>query len=114
MTDKKAGSESQGSRVQKSAAKPFDRPSSNDEPAQSLSQAAVAPEVKAERPSDVKKKPASKPSAVKREYSDIFKSFSKPKTKLKHDDAAIQTSASAAPDTAPPVSNFFSFQWGDL
>lgn len=110
MTDEKAGSKSQGiNKVQKDAVKPSDRPLSNDEPTQSISQAAVAPEIKAERPSDVEKKSISKPSAVKREQSDIFKSFSKPKTKLKHEDAGIPTGASAAPDIAPSVSNLFSF-----
>lgn len=97
--NKKAISKSQGiNRDQRNADKPSDRSSSSDK---STSQDALTSAKKAERPRDVEKKPASKPSAAKREQSDIFKSFSKPKTKLRHEDTGSSTAASPAANIAP-------------
>ena len=48
-------------------------------------------------------KPSSKPASLKREQSDIFKSFSKPKAKSKRQDPGGFTGASPAPSAAQPV-----------
>ncbi|CAD6584828.1 MAG: hypothetical protein ASARMPREDX12_006640 [Alectoria sarmentosa] len=99
--NEKARNKSRGTnREQKIAVKSPDRPSSSNKSIKSTPQAAVASDIKAERPRDVEKKPASQPIAAKREQSDIFKSFSRPRAKLKHDDTASSTGASPAPNTA--------------
>ncbi|KAF6230980.1 hypothetical protein HO173_010888 [Letharia columbiana] len=99
--NEKASSKSQGlNREQKNAVKSSDRPPPSDKSTKSTSQAAFAPDIRAERPRDVEKKPVSKPAAAKREQSDIFKSFSKPKAKLKHEDAGSSTGAFPVPSTA--------------
>lgn len=86
-----------------------DPTSPGDKPTKSTSQAAVAQDSKAEQPRDVGKKPAIKPSVAKREQSDIFKSFSKPKAKLKNEDTSSSTGASPAPNAAHSVSIFLLF-----
>lgn len=108
--NEKATSSSQGiNREHSNVVKPSDPPASNYKSTKSTVQAAVAPEGKAERQKEVEKKPASKPPAVKREQSDVFKSFSKPNTKLKHEDTAIAPDASPLRDTALSVRFFLLF-----
>lgn len=48
-------------------------------------------------------KPPSKPATLKREQSDIFKSFSKPTAKLKREDTGSSTGTSPAPSAAQAV-----------
>ncbi|KAL2039809.1 hypothetical protein N7G274_007209 [Stereocaulon virgatum] len=47
-------------------------------------------------------KPSSKPATLKREQSDIFKSFSKPTANLKKEDTGSSTGTSPAPSAAQP------------
>lgn len=53
---------------------------------------------------DVEKKTASKAAPLKRETSDIFKSFSKPKTKLSRENTSSSGGASSAHANLQPVS----------
>ena len=104
----KASSKNQGiNKVAKNAVKPFDGSSTSDKSNGSTSKAVVALETKVERPRDAEEKPASKRSAAK-ESSEIFKSFSRPKTSLKHENTGISISASPVPDSVPLVSILFS------
>ncbi|KAL9130635.1 MAG: hypothetical protein Q9175_006970 [Cornicularia normoerica] len=99
--EEKASSRPQGfSREQRNVVKSSGRPSPSDKSTRSTFQAAVTPDIKADRPRDVENKPAGKPVVVKRDQSDIFKSFSKPKAKLKHEDTGSSTGASLAPNRA--------------
>ena len=108
--NEKASSRSQGiAREQKNAVKKFDRSSQGDESTESTSQAATAQDIKTGQPRNTENKPASKPAAAKREQSDIFKSFSKPRTKLKKEDTSSSTSASPAPNIAHSVSSLSLF-----
>ena len=66
------------------------------------------------RPRDVEGKPISKPAPIKREQSDIFKSFSKPKAKVKHEDTGSSTGASPAPSRGRSVSLNHLFKVADL
>lgn len=100
MNEKASGKLQGIKRESKNAVNPSDRPPSSDKLTKSTSQAAFVPEIKTERFRDAEKKP----SAAKREQSDIFRSFSKPKPKLKHEDTDISTGASPAPNTAHSVS----------
>ena len=88
----------------KKALKPFVGSSSSDNLTES--KAAVALETKIEGLRDTEEKPASKRSAAKRQSSEIFKSFSRPKTSSKHEKTVIPVGASLAPNTATSVSIF--------
>jgi len=63
-------------------------------------------EVKPEQPkaATTSKKPAGKPPAMKREMSDIFKSFSKPKPKLAREETGSSHGGTPAPETPQSVS----------
>lgn len=69
-----------------------------------LPQATATPNAKADLPRASGKAAASKPANVKREQSDIFKSFSKPKAKLQNEDTDTLTVPPSAPATALSVS----------
>ena len=58
-------------------------------------------EAKTKEPESGDRKAISKPPTMKREQSDIFKSFSKPKAKLNREDAGSSDGASPAANTAP-------------
>ena len=103
--NKNSGSQSQGiNREQKIAVESSDQLLSSDKSTKLTSQATVAPDLKAERPRVVERKPTSKPAVMKREQSNIFKSFSKPKAKLKQEDTGSSSGASPVPDSADSVS----------
>ncbi|MCJ1300326.1 hypothetical protein MMC08_003122, partial [Hypocenomyce scalaris] len=55
------------------------------------------PEVKSQQPARTNKKTIGKPTAIKREQSDLFKSFSKPKAKLNREDTGSSVGDSPAP-----------------
>lgn len=102
--NEKAESKDQGvNREQNNAVKSFNRRSSQAKSTKSTPKVTVAVDTKAEGARDVEKKPASKPLAVKREPSDIFKSFSRPKSSLKRENTGTSAGASPAPTTAPSV-----------
>ena len=104
-TSEKAGSKSQGIvKKQKMAVKPVNGFSSSEVSIKQTSKVIAYPETNGEGPNDVEEKPASKRSLVKREPSDIFKSFSRPKVSLKHESTGSSTGASPASKTAPTVS----------
>ena len=73
------------------ATEPSDRPSSIESSGRAASQN--------------ESKPTSKPALLKREQSDIFKSFSKPKAKLKKEDTDSSTTVSFAPVAEQAVSH---------
>jgi len=81
----------------------FDRPPSSGRASKSTPQTECEPEPKLERAKDVDRKAASKPANLKREQSDLFKSFSKPKAKLKREDTGSSAGESPAPATEPSV-----------
>ena len=63
-------------------------------------------EVKQEQPkaATTSKKPTGKTPAMKREMSDIFKSFSKPKSKLTKEETGSSHGGTPAPETPQSVS----------
>ena len=63
--------------------------------------AEVRPEAKTEEPTTSDTKTATKLPTIRREQSDIFKSFSKPKPKLNREDTRSSTGASPAASAAP-------------
>ena len=67
--------------------------------------------MKAEALRVVEKKPASKSSASKREPSDMFKSFAKPKTSSKHESASVSTGTLDSPTTENSVGVFSAFDY---
>jgi len=82
---------------------PFDRPSSSGKASKSTPQAESKPEPKAERAKDADKKVAPKAASLKREQSGLFKSFSKPKAKLKKEVTGSSAGESPASATEPSV-----------
>lgn len=97
--DKGSDNSQDSIREQKKGVKPLDRSLPNDRSIKSNSKAAVAPEMKAEGPRNLEK-PAGKRSAAKKEPSDIFKPFSRPRVNSKLEKTDIPNGASAAPSTA--------------
>jgi len=94
----KASSISQGVRANVETSKQPDRPSSSDQSIGSTPQAESKP---------TEKKPTSKPAAPKREQSDIFQSFSRPKAKLTKEDTGSSIGVSPAPASRQSVGNLF-------
>ena len=68
----------------------------------------MAPETKIDEPTDVEKHAASKQFAGKGEESDVFRSFSMPRTRRKHENTDVSTGTSLAPNTVTLVSMFLS------
>lgn len=60
-------------------------------------------DLKAQQPARTKKKVTGKPTGLKREQSDLFKSFSKPKAKLNREDTGSSVGDSPAPSAAQSV-----------
>lgn len=69
---------------------------------QDSSRAEIKPKVKTEDSKSSDKKINSKPPATKREHSDIFKSFSKPRAKLSRESTSSSTGA-PAPAATPTL-----------
>lgn len=70
--------------------------------------AIAAQEIQLDEPRDAGEQPANKRSAGKRKSSDLFKSFSRPKMRLKQEDSDDSARASHALDTASLVSTTLS------
>ncbi|MCJ1454329.1 hypothetical protein MMC28_004682 [Mycoblastus sanguinarius] len=88
----------ESSRPSTANTKCVDRPSSSGKSSRSTPQAETKLEVKVEHSKNANKKPASKLPPMRREQSDIFKSFSKPKVaKLKREDTESSNDASPVP-----------------
>lgn len=98
LSEKSSNKTQGGHREHKSAIESSDRPSPSDDSTRSTPQSVTVRDIQAKRPRDLEGKSANKPAPAKREQSDIFKSFSKPKANLKHENTASSTSASPAPN----------------
>lgn len=70
---------------------------------QTENKAHVKPEVKSQQIKGGDRKSGHKPSALKREQSDLFKSFSKPKPKLDREDTGSSASGSPGPASVHSV-----------
>ncbi|KAK4696138.1 DNA polymerase delta subunit 3, partial [Lecanoromycetidae sp. Uapishka_2] len=75
---------------------PFNRPSSSGKAAKSMPQVESISEPKTARANEPDKKAMAKPAKLKREQSDLFKSFSKPSVKLKREDTGSSAEDSPA------------------
>lgn len=101
MALKPEASPKQNTTVTSSSIKGIEQKSSK---ATSTSHKDTKPDKELREPKINEKKPTTKPANLNREKSDIFKSFSKTKAKLKKEDTDSSTGASPAPAALDSVS----------
>lgn len=107
----KTSSKSQGTSKQDTEfSNPFERPSSSSKTSKSTTQAESKSELKNARVKEADKKATPKPANLKREQSDLFKSFSKPKAKLTEEDTGSSAGNSPPTATEPSVNTTLHFR----